>query len=153
VKWKGDHWRKIFISFLYNSTLLTIHNYSAVASSIIGGAHIHIFVFCVINFFWNRLFLWSVNTNIWIWAPPIIELATALNCPFQVPHLQQIQLNYFTTSKNYNTLDLIGLYTLVFCYIVELPLPKVNKINWLAAILPTLLLYYHMTVNGRWFTH
>jgi hypothetical protein len=44
--------------------------------SIIGGAHIHVFVFCVINFFWNRLFLWSVNTNIWIWAPPppIIEL-------------------------------------------------------------------------------
>jgi hypothetical protein len=46
---------------------------SAVASSIIGGgggSDIHIFVFCVINFFWNRLFLWSVNTNIWISAPP-----------------------------------------------------------------------------------
>ena len=44
------------------------------------GAHIHIFLFCVINLFWNRLFLWSVNTKIWIWAPPppIIELATAL---------------------------------------------------------------------------
>ena len=34
------------------------------------GAHIHIFVFCFINFFWNRLFLWYVNTNIWICAPP-----------------------------------------------------------------------------------
>jgi hypothetical protein len=35
-----------------------------------GGAHIHIFVFCFINFFWNQLFLWYVNTNIWICAPP-----------------------------------------------------------------------------------
>jgi hypothetical protein len=34
------------------------------------GANIHIFVFCIINFFWNRLSLWSVNTNIWIFAPP-----------------------------------------------------------------------------------
>jgi hypothetical protein len=34
-----------------------------------GRANIHIFVFCIINFFWNRLFLWSVNTNIWIFAP------------------------------------------------------------------------------------
>jgi hypothetical protein len=33
-------------------------------------SYIHIFVFCVINFFSNRLFLWSVNTNIWIWRPP-----------------------------------------------------------------------------------
>jgi hypothetical protein len=39
------------------------HLNSAVASSIIGGggADIHIFVFCVINFFRNPL---SVNTNI-----------------------------------------------------------------------------------------
>ena len=29
-----------------------------------GGAHIHIFVLCIINFFWNRLILQSVNTNI-----------------------------------------------------------------------------------------
>jgi hypothetical protein len=29
--------------------------------SIIAGADIHIFVFCPINFFWNRLFLQSVN--------------------------------------------------------------------------------------------
>jgi hypothetical protein len=35
-----------------------------------GGDHIHIFVFCIINLFWNRLFLRSVNTNIWIWSPP-----------------------------------------------------------------------------------
>ena len=34
------------------------------------GGHIHIFVFCVINFFWNLLFLRSGNMNIWIWAPP-----------------------------------------------------------------------------------
>ena len=45
--------------------------FSGVASSIIGGGgHINIFVFCVINFFWNRLFLRSVNMNIWIWPPP-----------------------------------------------------------------------------------
>jgi hypothetical protein len=43
-----------------------------------GGAHIHIFVFCVINFFWNRLFLWSVNMNRWIWAPPPHQLSSLL---------------------------------------------------------------------------
>jgi hypothetical protein len=44
---------------------------NAVARTIIGrGAHIHIFVFCFINFFWNQLFLWYVNTNIWICPPP-----------------------------------------------------------------------------------
>ena len=50
------------------------------------GVHIHIFVFCIIHFFWNRLFLQFVNTNIWIWAPPIIELAT---------HMAQIALAYW----------------------------------------------------------
>ena len=35
-----------------------------------GGADIHIFVFCTINFFRNRLFLWCVNTYICISAPP-----------------------------------------------------------------------------------
>jgi hypothetical protein len=35
-----------------------------------GGGHIYIFVFCIINFFWNRLFLRSVNTNIWICPRP-----------------------------------------------------------------------------------
>jgi hypothetical protein len=44
---------------------------SGVASSIIFlGGRIHIFVFCIINFFWNWLFLRSVNTNIWICPPP-----------------------------------------------------------------------------------
>ena len=39
--------------------------FRAVASSIIGGgADIHIFGFCTINFFPNQLFLWCVNTNI-----------------------------------------------------------------------------------------
>ena len=28
-----------------------------------GGANIHIFVFCIINLFWNRLFLWSVHEH------------------------------------------------------------------------------------------
>jgi hypothetical protein len=46
--------------------------------SIIGGADIHIFVFCPINFFWNRLFLQSVNTNIWISAPAIIDIPAPL---------------------------------------------------------------------------
>jgi hypothetical protein len=46
--------------------------------SIIGGADIHIFVFCPINFFWNRLFLQSVHTNIWISAPPIIDIPAPL---------------------------------------------------------------------------
>ena len=43
-----------------------------------GGADIHIFVFCPINFFWNRLFLQSVNTNIWISAPAIINIPAPL---------------------------------------------------------------------------
>ena len=47
--------------------------------SIIGRAHIQIFVLCIINFFWNRLFLQSVNTNIWICAPPIIDLPRPLD--------------------------------------------------------------------------
>ena len=34
-------------------------------------------VFCIINFFWNRLLLRSVNTNIWIFAPPIIDAGYA----------------------------------------------------------------------------
>ena len=34
------------------------------------GAHIHIFVLCIINFFRNRLFLQSANTNIWICLHP-----------------------------------------------------------------------------------
>ena len=29
-----------------------------------GWAHIHIFAFCTINFFRDRLFLWRVDTNI-----------------------------------------------------------------------------------------
>jgi hypothetical protein len=44
--------------------------YRGAEITIIGGADIHIFVFCPINFFWNRLFLQSVNTNTWISAPP-----------------------------------------------------------------------------------
>ena len=42
-----------------------------------GGAHIYVFVFCTISFFWNRLFF-AANTNVWICAHPIIELATGL---------------------------------------------------------------------------
>ena len=35
-----------------------------VPNSIIGGgAHIHIFTFCTVNFVRNRLFSWSVNSN------------------------------------------------------------------------------------------
>ena len=52
---------------------------SGVERSIIEGVDIHIFVFCVINPFWNVLFLRSVNTNIWIWTPSIIELATPIS--------------------------------------------------------------------------
>ncbi len=43
------------------------------------GDHIHIFVFCTINFFGNRLFLQSANMNISIWSPPIINLFMPLN--------------------------------------------------------------------------
>ena len=68
----------------------------AVASSIIGSPDIHIFVFCTINFFWNWLLLWCVNTNIWISAPPpppIIELATALTEP-------RVHQYFIITAKN-----------------------------------------------------
>jgi hypothetical protein len=54
---------------------------SGAASSIIGGggANIHIFGFCIINFFWNRLFLWPVTTQIYEYSPPpIIELVAPL---------------------------------------------------------------------------
>ena len=39
-------------------------NYSGVASSISVEDNIHMFVFRIINSFWNLLFLWSVNKNI-----------------------------------------------------------------------------------------
>jgi hypothetical protein len=35
-------------------------------------------VFWPINFFWNRLFLQSVNTNIWISASAIIDIPAPL---------------------------------------------------------------------------
>ena len=53
------------------------------ASSIIGGggADIHIFVFTHHKNNWFEKKLIVQNPNIWISAPPIIELATALNMP------------------------------------------------------------------------
>ena len=39
-----------------------------------GGTIIHIFVFRPITFFWNGLFLRSVNTNIWISAPTQLSI-------------------------------------------------------------------------------
>jgi hypothetical protein len=44
-------------------------------------------MFCPINFFWNRLFLQSVNTNIWISAPAIIDIPAPLT---------QLQSDYTT---------------------------------------------------------
>ena len=60
------------------------------------------------------------------------------NWPFQVLCLQ-IQMNYFTTSKNDNN-NVGWLVHLVFCYIIKMLLPKAkkSKINWLVAMLPTL---------------
>ena len=63
-----------------------------------GGANIHICASCLINFFWNRLFLQSVNTNIWIFAPSIIVLPAPLEisyliqnvCVFFLPEPQQV---------------------------------------------------------------
>ena len=47
---------------------LIIHAYATILSQIsgndLGGEHIHIFVFYVMHFPRNRLFLWSVNMNI-----------------------------------------------------------------------------------------
>jgi hypothetical protein len=39
-----------------------------------GGAHIHIFVLCITDFPWNQLFSSSLNTNIWICAPPQLSI-------------------------------------------------------------------------------
>jgi hypothetical protein len=52
----------------------------AVPSTIIGGVYIHIFVFCPMDFFWERLFLRYVNMNIWIYTPPpqLSHLGTTL---------------------------------------------------------------------------
>lgn len=49
--------------------LLASTLYTGRGRLIIDGASVHMFVFGVINFFWNRLLLQSVNTNIWICAP------------------------------------------------------------------------------------
>jgi hypothetical protein len=58
-----------------------------VIQSIIGVADIHIFVFCPINFFWNRLFLQSVNANIWISAPAIIDIPAPLGKTSKYPRI------------------------------------------------------------------
>ena len=55
-----------------------------------GGAHIYTFMFFTVNFVWNRLFSWFVNSEIWICAPPpIIEFAT----PLLQPVLQGVPKN------------------------------------------------------------
>ena len=93
-----------------------------VASSIIGGGLIHIFVFCIIDFLWNRLFLLSVNTTIWIWAPPIIELATRLlmlmftckpgfnpsiNLDYHLVAFQLVQKSQYTTVLTHSHMPLL----------------------------------------------
>ena len=73
---------QMLYAYLFLQQFMTIdHNSSGAAEDRYlggGGADIHIFLFSI-NFFWNRLFLQSVNTNIWISAPtPIINLLLPL---------------------------------------------------------------------------
>ena len=77
------------------STHFTSIRYRGAGRSIFGGANIHIFVFCTINFFWNRNLDFKVNCfySLWTriyeyWPPPIIDLPAPLirylnsYCPF-----------------------------------------------------------------------
>ena len=66
--------------------------------SVIEGARIHIFGFCLINFFCNLLFSQFVNPNIWIWGPSIT------NPPCSMPYCIKIIWNfgYVTDSLSFN---------------------------------------------------
>ena len=55
---------KYHTNYITNSSVASIDNWRGECSYI---------VFCLTNFFWNPLFLWSWNTNIWIFTPPIID--------------------------------------------------------------------------------
>ena len=73
VFWK-DCWRLIFLHVAFDrnvSWAIQIYQYTrAVASSIIGGADIHIFVFTNHKNNWFQKKLIVQNLNIWISAPP-----------------------------------------------------------------------------------
>ena len=70
IRWDMNCFLPLTRNWTGSDVDLLLRQFRRVASSIIGGAFIHIFVFCIIHFFWNRLFLQSVNTNIWIMPPP-----------------------------------------------------------------------------------
>lgn len=65
-----------------------------------GGANIRVFVFYLINFFWNRVFLQSVNTNTRTFAQPPKYCSASAS----------------TMGGNYNDLSTSS-WTIVFCCI------------------------------------
>ena len=71
--------------------------HSSVTSSIIGGGHIHIFVFCVINFLWNWLFLRSVN--IWMHMPPPPQLSSWLRHCYYSACVTVLIFQHFTSDQ------------------------------------------------------
>ena len=70
IWWKMEFYIPLGCRLLNGNSIF--HFIKAVGRSIIGGggAHVHIFVLCIIShYFWNRFFLRSVNMNIWKWPP------------------------------------------------------------------------------------
>jgi hypothetical protein len=108
IEWRNDNvysiWTSVAILPFRNCVYFHANSYTVqhmiwhetrgAGISIIGGADIHIFVFCPINFFWNRLFLQSVNTNIWISAPTIIDIPAPLHETVESSNSIENELNF-----------------------------------------------------------
>jgi hypothetical protein len=73
------------------------------------------------------------------------NVGNVISSPVTVHIYTVIETDLFNNIQNDNTLDLIGLYTSVFCWAY-----KMSKINRLAAMPLTLLLQYDYHY-GRWF--
>ena len=97
--------------------------------SISGGAHIHIFMLCIINFFWNRLFLQSVNTSIWICAPPP---QLSIFCGPCLPN------NVCIAYTARNATDLLQVVELVNCTSLLQVANKLQQVCWLHQVAASL---------------
>ena len=69
-----------YCQFISRALIDYFHKPKGAGRSIIGGANIHIFVFCTINFFWNRNLDFKVNcfyslwTRIYEYWPPQLSI-------------------------------------------------------------------------------
>jgi hypothetical protein len=86
-----------------------------IANSIIVGANIYIFVFCLINLFWNQLFLRAANTNTWI-LPPTPNYRVC-HATARKALAQKVSKACTTNSCNYTTFRLYIVWRQVIVYL------------------------------------